>query len=272
MRAAFLLIACSLPLAACGNAADAPAAGSAQVRLAAEQARRLHGVCTAGSTYGRLKELAFDQAARIRGEDVRLLDRAAAGARASLAEPVSAAGDPGGGVVVCSGRLTLELPADTSGAEPRSLSAQIEFAAQAAPDGSGLVFEVEGAEAIVRELALIGGAPMRGEVPTPPAAPDAPFDGAHRAQHSTGPSFDCGRSRFPSETMICSSRPLSSLDREMASLYYDRMARSGERTRQLLRRTRDAFLVRRDRCDQAGCIASVYEDRIAEIRRIAATS
>jgi uncharacterized protein len=68
--------------------------------------------------------------------------------------------------------------------------------------------------------------------------------------------------------MICSSRPLSQLDREMAALYYDQMARADERRRDLLRRTRDAFLVRRDRCGGAGCIASVYEDRIAEIRRI----
>jgi uncharacterized protein len=114
---------------------------------------------------------------------------------------------------------------------------------------------------------MLGG-PLPASAPSVRPKDEGPFDGSHRALHSTGPSFDCGQARLTSEQMICSSRPLAKLDREMAALYYDQMAGADERRRELLRRTRDAFLIRRDRCGEAGCIASVYEDRIAEIRRI----
>jgi len=253
-----------LGLAACGAAEEEPIPPEALERLAAQE-QRLHGVCSAPQTYARLRELLFDEAARQRGSAAEAIDAAAAAADLAFREPVTATGDPNG-VVVCSGRLLVEL-ADGGDGEPRRLSADVEFAAQAASDGSGLVFELEGAETVVSDLAALGG-PVAAPPPPPQQAGDAQFDSFHRALHSTGPSFDCTRARLPSERMICSSRPLSQLDREMASLYYDQMARADERRRELLRRTRDGFLSRRDRCTQAVCIASVYEDRIAEIRRI----
>jgi uncharacterized protein YecT (DUF1311 family) len=252
-----------LALAACAAPEEEAIPTETLERLEAQEAR-LHAVCSAPQTYARLRELVFDEAARQRGGPATDLDKVAAAANLAVLEPVTATGDPAG-VVVCSGRMLLELAAPDGG-ESRRLAADVEFAAQAASDGSGLVFELEGAETVVRDLAAIGGpAPVQ-----PAVAPrlEAPFDGLHRALHSSGPSFDCKRARVPAEHMICASRPLSKLDRDMASLYYDQMARSDERRRQLLRRTRDAFLERRDRCSQAGCIASVYEDRIAEVRRI----
>jgi uncharacterized protein YecT (DUF1311 family) len=267
MRKALALLALPL-LMACGNKDGNSAGPAAPVQLAGENARRLHGVCTSPQTHIRLKELAFDEAAKRRRGEAAALDQAAAGARAAMVEPIAATGEANGGVVVCSGRLLLELPSPDR-TEPRRLASQIEFAAQVASDGSGLVFELEGAEGMIGELAMLGGPLPQGGLASAAARPEAPYDGQHRAQHSTGPSFDCTRTRYASEAMICSSRPLSALDREMASLYYDRMARADERTRQLLRRSRDGFLARRDRCQEGGCIASVYEDRIAEIRRIA---
>ena len=253
-----------LVLAACGSAEEEPISPEVLQRLEAQE-QRLHAVCSAGPTYGRLKELVFDQATRRRGGAAPAIDQAAAATNLSLLEPVTATGDPNG-VVVCSGRLLLEV-ADAGGGEPRRLAADVEFAAQAASDGSGLVFELEGAETVVADLASLGG-PLPTSAPAAPPKSDAPLDGVHRATHSTGPSFDCAQARLPSEQMICASRPLSQLDREMAALYYDQMASGDERRRELLRRSRDAFLARRDRCGEAGCIASVYEDRIGEIRRI----
>lgn len=254
-----------LALAACGAGEEEPIPPEALQRLEVQE-QRLHGVCSAPQTYARLRELLFDEAARQRGGDASVIDQAAAAANLGFREPVTATGDPNG-VVVCSGRLLVEI-GDPGGSEPRRLSADVEYAAQAASDGSGLVFELEGAEPVVRELAGLGG-PVAAPMPPSQAKSEAPFDGLHRARHSTGPSFDCTQARVPAERMICASRPLSQLDREMASLYYDQMARADERRRDLLRRTRDGFLTRRDRCAQAVCIASVYEDRIAEIRRIA---
>ena len=263
LRAPSLLLGL-LALAACGSGEEEPISPEALQRLEARE-QRLHGICSAEATYARLKVLVFEDATRRRGGAAQAIDDAAAASNLSLLEPVTATGDPGG-VVVCSGRLLLEV-ADPAGAEPRRLAADVEFAAQAASDGTGLVFELEGAEAVVADLAALGG-PVAPSASTAPPPSDGSLDGNHRALHSTGPSFDCTQAGLPSERMICSSRPLSQLDREMAALYYDQMARADERRRDLLRRTRDAFLVRRDRCGGAGCIASVYEDRIAEIRRI----
>jgi uncharacterized protein YecT (DUF1311 family) len=254
-----------LALAACGSAAEEPPLPPDALQRLEAQEQRLHAVCSADPTYARLKVLMFEQATRRRGGTAAAIDAAAAATSVSLLEPVTATGDPGG-VVVCSGRLLLEM-ADAQGGEPRRLAADVEFAAQAASDGSGLVFELEGAETLVAELASLGG-PLAPAAPAPPLQGDAPLDERHRALHASGPSFDCTQARLPSEQMICSSRPLSRLDREMAALYYDQMAQADERRRDLLRRTRDTFLARRDRCGEAGCIASIYEDRIGEIRRI----
>jgi len=262
MRTAFITLPLLAVLAGCGSPEEAPVDPVQQARIA-EQEQRLHSVCSAPQTYARLKELLFDEAVRQRGGDPAGLDAAITAANLSVLEPVTATGNPQG-VVVCSGRVLLELPGDP---EARRLAADVEYAAQAASDGSGLVFDLEGAGAMVRELALLGG-PAATAGPAQPPSTEPPTGDAHRAIHSDGPSFDCSYARLPSEKMICASRPLAALDREMASLYYDRMARADERTRQLLRRTRDAFLTRRDRCQQSTCIASVYEDRIDEIRRI----
>ena len=253
-----------LALAACASAEEEPIPAETLQRLEAQE-QRLHSVCSAPQTYARLRELVFDEAARRRGGVSAMFEEAAAAATLAVLEPVTATGDSGG-VVVCSGRMLLEV-AEPAGGEPRRFAADVEYAAQAASDGSGLVFELEGAETVVQGLAALGG-PAAQAPPTAARKSDAPFDDVHRALHSTGPSFDCNHARVPSERMICSSKPLSQMDREMAALYYDQMARADERRRQLLRRTRDAFLIRRDRCSEAGCVASVYEDRIAEIRRI----
>jgi hypothetical protein len=208
-----------LALAACASAEEEPIPAETLQRLEAQE-QRLHSVCSAPQTYARLRELVFDEAARRRGGASAIVDEAAAAATLAVLEPVTATGDPGG-VVVCSGRMLLEV-AEPAGGEPRRFAADVEYAAQAASDGSGLVFELEGAETVVQGLAAIGG-PAAPASPAAPLRSDRPFDDVHRALHSTGPSFDCNHARVPSERMICSSRPLAA-DREMAALYYDQMA------------------------------------------------
>jgi uncharacterized protein len=54
----------------------------------------------------------------------------------------------------------------------------------------------------------------------------------------------------------------------MASLYYDLMASADPATRGHLRRSRDAFLGRRERCRTEGCVISTYASRMAELRTI----
>ena len=283
-----------------------PPGTKSDTQLAEEQAARLRRACASEATYDRLKELAFDEAARIRGDDARMLDALAAAAVVRMEEPVLKSRDAELNVTVCEGRFILELPPGAENAfdGERRLTAQIEYAAQAAVDGSGLVYQMNGAEPIIYRLATIGGlriaqaqpraptAPGLAPVPVvePPAEPPRPTlsapsrispqrgEGAPApapreaepapARNAARPSFNCRHARTRTERMVCSDARLAGRDRRMASVYYARMAGADVETRLRLRRSRDAFLARRERCDSEACVAEEYERREEEIRRI----
>jgi uncharacterized protein YecT (DUF1311 family) len=60
------------------------------------------------------------------------------------------------------------------------------------------------------------------------------------------PSFDCRTSREPVEQAICTSKPLSKLDRDIALAYKSAMARLDPQARQILREHQRRFLAARD--------------------------
>ena len=267
---------------------DEPPGAKGEAERRAERDRHLRRACASEGTYDRLKELAFDEAARIRREDPRELDALAAASVVRMENPVATARDDRLNVTVCRGRFILELPPGVENAfdGERRLVADIEYAAQAAADGSGLVFHMEGAEPIVYRLAAASGfAPRSGEAPPPPAPRTAPEpQGApapekapprgepeprREARTAASPSFNCNYARTRSERMVCASGALAAKDRQMAALYYSVMAEGDVGTRAHLRRSRDAFLARRDRCGSEECVMAIYDARIQEIRRIA---
>lgn len=188
-----------------------------QVREAAiVKAEPLAGqICGSTATYARLKEVAFEEAIRLRAADPANLDTLAASSVVRMEMPVVLSRDEQLNVTVCSGRFILELPPGAEAAfdGQRRLTAQIEYSAQAAADGSGLVYEMRGAEPIVQRLAAfnlrgqpiqtaaVSAAPVRlapaapAPIPTPPApAPQrasAPAQGsaaAARPQPAAPPS------------------------------------------------------------------------------------
>ncbi|HEX9948161.1 MAG TPA: hypothetical protein VGA98_11525 [Allosphingosinicella sp.] len=303
---------------------EAPAQKS-KTELASEQRERIRKACASDATYARLKELVFDEAARIRNSDPRNLDPLAAAAVVRMEAPVVKSRDDELNVTVCSGRFILELPPGAENAfdGKRRLDAEVEYAAQAAVDGSGLVYQMDGAEPIIYRLATFGmeggplpkivataqpaqppaatsadpglmppvaEAPPRAE-PAPRAAPQpaprpalraAPAPPVRTAEKSppaqppaaatrvtVRPSFNCRHGKTRTEKMICGSPRLAAQDRAMASLYYDLMARADPDTRGHLRRSRDAFLGRRERCGSENCVNSAYASRMAELRTIA---
>lgn len=283
---------------------QAPEAKS-EAQLRAERDQRIRRACSSSQTYDRLKELAFDEAARIRRGEPRELDALAASSVVRMENPVAVSRDENLNVTVCRGRFILELPPGAENAfdGQRRLAADIEYAAQAASDGSGLVYHMEGAEPIVYRLATAGGvapqpvqtAQPQAPPPVPPAPvqsptqPDAtaqapagspvpdrrparpqPAQSRQEARGPASPSFNCSYARTRSERMVCSNGTLAAKDRQMAALYYSVMANADVGTRAHLRRSRDAFLARRERCGSEDCILSIYDARIQEIRRIAA--
>jgi hypothetical protein len=144
-----------------------------KAELASEQRDRIRKACASDATYARLKELVFDEAARIRNSDPRNLDPLAAAAVVRMEEPVVKSRDDELHVTVCSGRVILELPPGAENAcdGKRRLDAEVEYAAQAAVDGSGLVYQMDGAEPIIYRLATFG---MKGG-PLPKIVPAAPI-------------------------------------------------------------------------------------------------
>jgi len=298
-----MIIGLALGLAACGS--TKPKDGAEQARIQRERtlAQRLKAACSSQATYDRLKQVAFDEAIRIRNADPVNLDTLSTYSLVRVENPVVKSRDETLDVTVCTGRFVLQVP---PGAErgfdgKRQLTADIEYAAQAAADGSGLVYQIKGAEPIIYRLAAFD---LRSEsyrpaptatrvavaeepkvVPPPPpppppppapkptAAPTRTASVAPRPVQQTGqassPSFSCRAARSRSERMVCSSSRLASLDRQMSSLFYSELSRAGERERAALRRTRDRFLGYRERCPDEACVAQAYLDRMDEIRDIA---
>jgi len=274
----------------------------------AELERRIRRACASEATYDGLKELTFDEATRIRNRDPRELDALATASLVRMEEPVVKSRDERLNVTVCSGRFILELPPGAVNAfdGQRRLVADVEYAAQEAADGSGLVYQMDGAEPIIYRLATVGGLrpgyaqaapppapaplpmpdpeipaaappparpPVAAPVPPPPRPrPEAPSkaEPAPRpARIAASPSFNCARARSRSERMVCSSPGLAASDRRMSSQFYAALAGSDARTRGALRSSRDRFLARRERCSSEACVARAYEQRMAEIRDIA---
>jgi hypothetical protein len=128
---------------------------TAKAELSEKQEKRLSQACATSGTYERLKEVAFEEAIRIRNSDPANLDTLAANSVVRMENPVVKSRDEELNVTVCTGRFVLELPpgAEAGFGGERRLVADIEYAAQASADGSGLVYQMNGAEPIIYKLA-----------------------------------------------------------------------------------------------------------------------
>lgn len=268
------------------------------------KARRLQEACASQASYERLKAVAFDQARDMRGGEAALLDRLAANTVVRMEEPVVKSRDEVLNVTVCTGTMVIDLPPGVEKAfdGARRLEAKVEYAAQAAADGSGLVYSLEGAEPIITRLAAFGStsggdtqlaqaepqgtpqpgapapvpapvaAPAPAATPAPPpvAAPAPPPAPPVRSAGTAQPSFNCRYARSRSERMVCSDPQLARSDRAMSSMFYQALASGDGDVRRELRRTRDRFLAARDRCPTPACVAASYDRRMDEIEAIAA--
>ena len=144
-----------LALASCGFEMKDPAKEARDAARARTQARELARACSSQATYDRLKQVAFEEAIRIRNADPENLDILATHSVVRMEEPRVKSRDETLDVTVCSGRFVLELPpgAEQAFGGERRLKADIEYGAQRAADGSGLVYQIKGAEPIIYKLA-----------------------------------------------------------------------------------------------------------------------
>lgn len=165
---------------------------------------RYQEACASGATYERLKTLVFEQAARVRNSDPENLNLLATNAVARMERPAVKSRDEELDVIVCTGRFVIELPpgAEKGIGGERRLVADVEYAAQAAADGSGLLYQLKGAEPIVYKLAAFNlqnqpqqqpiGEPSNqmaeAQVPVPPAEVDDGPDTAAPPQSQPRPA------------------------------------------------------------------------------------
>ena len=86
------------------------------------------------------------------------------------------------------------------------------------------------------------------------------------AVDSGGPSFDCSRANSTVNKLICSTPELSALDRELAEMFQN-MSGQAAFDAKALRREEDAWLAdMHRRCNDAACIRTAYQQRLAQLR------
>lgn len=298
----------SLALAGCDALTAKLPTGEVQAPRSAQQRiddqRKLQQLCASPTTYDRLKIALFERAARMRGERAAVLDALQSASIVRMESPVVTRRDEALGLTTCAGRLVLELPpqAERAFGGERRLIADVDYSAQRAVDDSGIVYRLQGADAIAQRLASVRVAARPAVVPIPEALPlpasppePAPPEPAPQAPEppiverradpvtpqpratapppaatiTARPSFDCRRARARVEYMICGREDLAAADRRMSATFFRALATADPTTRADLERSRNRFLSFRNRCGDEACVAQAYADRIREINDIA---
>ena len=212
-----LCLAFVLTVGGCGwfksSEAEVAPQATAGERLAKQ--RRLQRICASTATYDRLKVTLFDKAAQVRGGRADVLDQLQAATIVRMEQPVVKGRDDALGVTVCTGRFVLELPEGAAKAfnGERRLRADIEYTAQPAVDGSGTVYQMQGADPIVYRIAAIGIANRTARAgtelpPAPAAAPLEPVAPDPRAVVSDAPIEVAAPPPPPTRTVVPQRPPV----------------------------------------------------------------
>jgi hypothetical protein len=212
--------------------------------------------CGSQTTYDQIKRELFRQAAAARGRDQEAFDKIASYSTVRMEAPVLR--DESGGSVTCNGTLTLDLPPGVAVAGGRrSRGADILYTV----DGAAVT--VSNADEIITPLTTLARTadagtkdllpPNANEVAPaepgnlveelPPADQPEGADASNAAAFT--PSFNCSNAKTSGE-----------------------VSEADAKQRALLTRTRDSFLIYRDRCTSNDCIAETYRGRMREIRDI----
>ena len=159
-----------LTLSGCGKFKQKAPVDPAKSRI---EAKRQQVACASPAAYDQVKGAIFDRAIRERNGDRASLDTLSDYSQARMEHPIVEGRDPVLDLTRCKGRLVLEIPpgAERGLGGERHLQALINYSAQEAADGSGLVYTVDGAEPIVARLAAFN---LSGVAFRPPPAIDGP--------------------------------------------------------------------------------------------------
>jgi hypothetical protein len=130
--------------------------------------RPQHDLCGSRKAYEQLKARVFAEAEGIRGIGSSSLDLLASFSSVRMEQPLLKSRDDDLGITVCTGRLVLLLPpgAEQGVGGRNYLHADVEYAAVPAADGSGLIYQVRGADSVIYRLAAFNlrAAPARPDI------------------------------------------------------------------------------------------------------------
>lgn len=260
-------------------------------------ARRYREACASALAYDRLKQATFAEAMSLRRLPPANLETLASYSTVRVEQPRVTGRNETLDATTCAGQLVIDVPpgAEAAFGGQRKLTTQIEYSAQPAADGTGLVYRMTGAKPIIDQLAAfdlsvtsyrpdaIDALPRLAEQeplpnlsdpfvgdfePRERPEPQEPFEPPQRAEPRAAPvspSFDCRRASNRSERMVCGNPRLAALDREMAAQFYAARNSGSRRERAELEDSRDRFLAYRNRCPDEDCVAQAYQDRMDEI-------
>jgi hypothetical protein len=232
-------------------------------------------LCSDSGTYALIKEDLLRRAAALRSPELDSLGELAGAASFRVENPVLESDGEQGGVVRCSGSLSIALPPGVAAAGNRtSLTGNVDYELR------GGRLALAGADAMVSALASVarvelpehplGDADLNAIASDPlaPLEPGAPPPPAPAVQPRANPSFNCDDASTRGEIAVCSDPGLAALDRTMAAQYRRAIGSATPAQRALLNRTRDRFLGFRDNCQTRGCMSDAYNGRMREIRDI----
>ncbi len=133
---------------------DEEPTGSNKVKLASVD-KVGQQACASTAAYDQLKGVLFADALKVRSTDPENLKTLSTHSVVRMEDPVMKNRDVSSGAIACSGTFILELPpgAESAFAGQRRLTADIDYTARPAADGSGLVYQINGAERIMAQLA-----------------------------------------------------------------------------------------------------------------------
>jgi hypothetical protein len=158
--------------------------GSADPAKSRIEAKRQQAACASRAAYDHVKDVIFDEAIRARNGDRAKLDMLADYSQVRMEQPMVESRDTVLDLTRCKGNFVLEIPpgAERGLGGQRRLEAEINYSAQAAADGTGLVYKVDGAGPIVETLAAFT---LSGLAYRPPPAMDSPSAGAEPGPSKT---------------------------------------------------------------------------------------
>lgn len=144
------------------------------VELASAVDKAGQQACASTAAYDQLKSALFTDALKVRSSDPENLNTLATHSVVRMEDPVVKSRDAARGTVDCSGTFILELPpgAEAAFGGQRRLTADIDYTARPAADGSGYLYQINGAERIMAQLADFN---LQNRAFVPTGQPDVEF-------------------------------------------------------------------------------------------------